>query len=116
MKILFLIVLSPTLCFLTLTLEILAGMSAKGEISRACDFVQRNFGSLVNIWIIERLDRKRMSKRTSKRIRHADFLSPIGWFMLQDGVSWFHHSGNLWRNDGENVAQTSRNASTGFTL
>ena len=34
--------------------------------------------------------------------------------MLQDGVAWFHHSGNLWRNDGENVAQTSRNASTGF--
>ena len=28
---------------------------------------------------------------------------------LQDGVGWFHHSGNLWRNDGENVAQTSRN-------
>ena len=55
-----------------------------------------------------------MSKRTSKRIRHADFLSPIGWFMLQDGVAWFHHSGNLWRNDGENVTQTSCYASTGF--
>ena len=38
----------------------------------------------------------------------ADFLLPIGCFMLQDGVAWFHHSGNLWRNDGENVVQTSR--------
>ena len=25
----------------------------------------------------------------------ADFLSPIGCFVLQDGVAWFHHSGNL---------------------
>ena len=25
----------------------------------------------------------------------ADFLSPIGCFILQDGVAWFHHSGNL---------------------
>ena len=29
--------------------------------------------------------------------------------MLQDSVGWFHHSGNPRRNDGENVAQTSRN-------
>ena len=39
----------------------------------------------------------------------ADFLSPIGCFMVQDGVGWFHHSGNLGRNDGVNVAETSRN-------
>ena len=39
----------------------------------------------------------------------ADFLSLIGWFVLQDGVGWFHHSGDLWRNDSENLAQTSRN-------
>ena len=38
------------------------------------------------------------------------FLTLIGCFVLQDGVAWIHHSGNLWRNDGENVAQTSRNA------
>ena len=29
--------------------------------------------------------------------------------MLQDGVGWFHRSENsVWRNDGENVGQTSR--------
>ena len=44
-------------------------------------------------------------------VTRTDFLSPslIGCFVLQDGVGWFHHSGNsVWRNDGENVGQTSR--------
>ena len=33
----------------------------------------------------------------------ANFLSPIGCFVLQDGVEWFHYIGNLVRNDGKNV-------------
>ena len=37
-------------------------------------------------WIIERLDRKLMSR---------GLISNVGWFVLQDGVDWFHHSGRL---------------------
>ena len=42
-------------------------------------------------------------------ITWVDFSSPIGCFVLQDGVLCFHQSGNLWREDGEYVAQDSQN-------
>ena len=39
------------------------------------------------------MDNKKTGKETY--VTRADFLPPIGWFVLQDDVGWFHHSGDL---------------------
>ena len=53
------------------------------------------------------MDNRKTGQKTY--VTWVDFLSLIGCFVLQDDFGWFHHSRNLWRNDGESVAQTSRN-------
>ena len=46
-----------------------------------------------SVWFGNCMDNRKTGQETY--VTWADLLSPIGWFVLQDGVGWFHHSGDL---------------------